>query len=300
VDHVVLLEHFPRFAGKERLGGYQQLPGGQIATALLAATRLGLRASLIGSVGDDEAAQVALAPLREGGVELSGVRIRSRTPTQLSVILVDSTSGERTVLWYRDPQLCLKAAELRRDEVVRGRVLHLDAGDPEAAGWAAQVAREAGIPVVLDADTPGPGLDSLLRRVDFPIVSREFAENQFGTGSVREALGGLVALGARLAVVTLGSVGALAREADREIASPAFAVQARDTTGAGDVFHAGFVWGLLEGLSAERVLGAANGAAALNCCALGAQGGLPTRDDLLSFLASHRPGPWRDPEAASR
>jgi sugar/nucleoside kinase (ribokinase family) len=140
-------------------------------------------------------------------------------------------------------------------------------------------------------------MDALLGAVDFPIVSRQFAEKHFGTRSVREALRGLVASGARMGVVTIGSQGALARLGEREIESPAFRVEARDTTGAGDVFHAAFAWALLEGLAPERVLAAANAAAALNCCALGAQGGLPTREELLGFLASRRPAPWQDPDA---
>ena len=69
----------------------------------------------------------------------------------------------------------------------------------------------------------------------------------------------------------------------------------RDTTGAGDVFHAAFVWGLLEGLEIEALLRAANAAAALSARALGAQGGLPTRNELEAFLRDQRPGPWREP-----
>jgi sugar/nucleoside kinase (ribokinase family) len=299
IDHVALVEGLPAFATKEPLLAYERLPGGQVATAILAAARLGLRGAFLGSVGDDEASLAVLAPLRRAGVDVSGVRVRAGTPTQLAIILVDRESGERTVLWYRDPRLRLSSGELRREEIVRGRALHLDAGDPDASAWAGKVAREAGIPVLLDADGSGPGVDALLATVDFPIVSRQFAEKHFGTRSVREALRGLVAAGARMGVVTLGSQGALARLGEREIESPAFRVEARDTTGAGDVFHAAFAWALLEGLAPERVLAAANAAAALNCCALGAQGGLPTREELLGFLASRQPAPWQDPDAAS-
>jgi len=297
LDHVGLLERLPQLGGKQALLGYECLPGGQVATALLAVRRLGLRASFLGSVGDDEAAETVLAPLRRAGIEVRGVRVRTGTPSQLALILIERTSGERTVTWYRDSRLRLRPGELRREEIEQGRLLHLDAGDPEASAWAGKVARESGVAVVLDADTTGPGLDGLLAQVDFPIVSRSFAEEHFGTASVREALRGLVGLGARLAVVTLGVDGALARLGTREIESPAFGVEATDTTGAGDVFHAAFAWGLLESLPAEAVLKAANAAAAMNCRAFGAQGGLPTRSELLDFLAEHEPGVWRDPDA---
>ena len=99
-----------------------------------------------------------------------------------------------------------------------------------------------------------------------------------------------------MAVATLGDLGCLARIGDREIAAPAFAIAPRDTTGAGDVFHAAFAWGLLEGRSGERLLRSANAAAAIACLGFGAQGKLPTRVDLEAFLGTRDPSPWRDPD----
>lgn len=292
-DTLVVVDGLPRFTGKERILSQARLPGGQVATAVLACTRLGLRAAFCGAVGDDAEGERTLAPLREAGIDLAGVRVRPGVASQSAVILVDQKSGERTVLWHRDPRLSLKVGELRSEEVCAGRVLHLDAGDLEAAIWAAERAREAGIPVVLDADTPAPGIDRLLARVDFPLVSADFAEKQFGTRSLEEGLRGLLARGARFAVVTLGDRGAVGSAGERVVRCPAFPVSARDTTGAGDVFHAAFAWGLLEGLGEEEILRVACAAAALACRALGAQGGLPARAELLAFLHEHdrvRPG----------
>jgi sugar/nucleoside kinase (ribokinase family) len=145
--------------------------------------------------------------------------------------------------------------------------------------------------VVLDGGQPKEGCLELLSKVDFPIVSDEFAEC-YGDGSAREALREFAGRARRLAVVTLGASGAIAqaRDGDRVIESPGFDVAALDTTGAGDVFHAAFIWGLLEGLSVEAVLRAANAAAALSCRALGAQGGLPDREALEAFLAAQARG----------
>jgi len=295
LDHVCRVDGLPEFAGKARIEAYTRMPGGQVATALLACARLGLRCAFAGSVGDDEAARLVLAPLREAGIDLADVEVVAGAPTQLAVILVDRASGERTVLWHRDPRLALAPGRPGRARIARARALHLDGGDPEAGAWAAKVAREAGIPVVLDADTASPGMAELLAQVDYPVVSQGFARAYFGTEDVREALRALVAGGAALAVVTLGDVGALGLAGERWIASPAYRVEARDTTGAGDVFHAAFVWGLLEGLAPEPLLRAANAAAGLNCRALGAQGGLPTRAELEGFLREASPTSWRGP-----
>jgi sulfofructose kinase len=287
LDTVAVVDGLPRFAGKERILEATRLPGGQVATALLACTRLGLRCAFASTVGDDSEAERMLAPLRASGIDLAGVRVRPGVASQTALILVDRKSGERTVLWHRDLRLSLSVGEVTEAQVMAGRVLHLDAGDLEAAVWAAERARAAGIPVVLDADTPAPGIERLLAQVDFPIVSSDFAEKHFGTRSPAEALRGLVALGVRFAVVTLGDRGAVGSDGAQVFESPGFPVAVRDTTGAGDVFHAAFIWGLLEGLGAVEILRAASAAAAMSCRALGAQSGLPTRAELLAFLREH-------------
>jgi sulfofructose kinase len=79
------------------------------------------------------------------------------------------------------------------------------------------------------------------------------------------------------------------------IESPAFQVVARDTTGAGDVFHAAFIWGLIQRMSERRILQVANAAAAMSCRALGAQGDLPTREELECFLREAKPRAGRRP-----
>jgi sugar/nucleoside kinase (ribokinase family) len=269
LDRVCRVDGPPGLAGKAVIREYAERPGGQVATAALAGARLGLRTAYAGAVGDDDAAGKVLDPLRRAGIDVSGVKRVVGARTQLAVVVVDRGSGERSVLWYREPGLQLRPADLSRAAIESARALHLDAGDPEAAAWAAGVARAAGVAVFLDADTPGPGVLALLRQVDFPIVSREFAES-FGEG--RPLPAALAERAGRLLVVTLG---------------------------AGDAFHGAFIWAALEGWGAEAALRAANAAAAMNCRAEGAQGGLPTRAELAVFLKENEPGPWRELEPAS-
>jgi sugar/nucleoside kinase (ribokinase family) len=296
LDHVgILADGLPEFTGKVPLVDYQQKPGGQVATTLSGVARLGLRAGFVGAVGDDDAGRRVLEPLEARGIDVSHVKRVPGAPTQLAMILIDRRSGERTLVWYRDPKLQLGAVDVDPGFVTSARSLHLDTGHLAAAVTAARCAREAGIPVVLDADARVPGVDALLPYVDFPIVSRSFAEEPSGDVSVSAALEALVRGGARMAVVTLGESGAVARVGERVIRSPGFAVEARDTTGAGDAFRAGFHLGLLSGLDAEGTLEWAHAVAALNCTGLGAQGGLPDRAGLDAFLARHPRQPWRDP-----
>ncbi len=257
-----------------------------MATAMLACARLGLRAGLVGAVGCDLAGEVALSPLRDGGVDVSGVRALPDVGTRSAVVLVDRESGERTVLGHLDPALRVPPGSLSAEEVARARVLHVDASDLDASIEAAEIARRERIPVVLDADAPVPGIEALLRKVDFPIVSLDFADAYGGARVPEQCVRALVAQGARFAVVTLGDQGAIGG-GEAMVRCPGVPVPVRDTTGAGDVFHAGFVWGLLQGYEAEQVLQTANALAAMSCRAVGAQGGLATEAELSAFLRAH-------------
>lgn len=294
IDHLCLLDGHPTFGDKVALRGYAMRPGGSVATAVLACARLGLRAAYVGCVGEDPAAEIVLEPLREAGVDLSHVQRVADAPTRLAVVLVDRRGGERTVLGYRDPRLRLAGDAPPERRVRAARALLLDDSDPPASLRAAQRARAAGVPVILDVDVVRPGIEELLRCVDFPIVSRSFAESwgkgRGEGGSLRATLRDLVEKGARMAGVTLGERGVLALAGERELAGPAFAVEAVDTTGAGDAFHAGFAWALLEGCDLPEALRRANAVAALSCLGSGAQGGLPTREQVERFLAGAKPG----------
>ena len=286
LDHVLRVAALPPPGGKAAATDWCERPGGQVATAVLAATRLGLRTAYAGVVGDDSAAAQALAPLRAAGVDLSRVQVVSGARTRAAVIAVEQGSGERAVLGYRDPRLAQRSAALAALEPEAARLLLLDASDPAAALALARRARARGTAVILDLDTPSAEAEQLLALADFPIVSSGFAEFAYGTAS--SALERMAALGARLPVVTLGARGSMALRAGREIASPAARAAVADTTGAGDVFRGAFAWGLLQALDAEPLLRAANAAAAWSCAGLGAQGALPDAAQLQAFLADPR------------
>jgi sugar/nucleoside kinase (ribokinase family) len=296
LDRVWLMEGAADRPGEPEPDALPEHSGGQVATAMLALARLGARTAYLGAVGDDPAADGVLAPLRRAGVDCSGVVRVAAGRTRRALIRVERRGGERAVYPERDPRVRLRPADLGRELLASARVVHVDAEDPEASAFAASLAQAAGAAVTLDADRLTPGSEALLPLADFPIVSARFAES-LGDGSVRKALPELARRSRRMAVVTLGERGcvALAHGDGRVIESPGFRVEARDTTGAGDVFHAAFIWGLLYGLGAEAALRWANAAAALACQALGAQGGLPGRAEVEALLAARSDGAedWR-------
>jgi sugar/nucleoside kinase (ribokinase family) len=286
VDHLVTIPRFPHFNTKVRLSDHQQMPGGQVSSAMVGTQRLGLRAAYIGKVGYDNEGRMLIESLQKEGVDCAGVMIAMGCKTQGAVIIIEQFSGERTILWYHDDGTRIAPDELKREMITRARVLHLDGFDTQAAKQAAIWAREAGMPVTIDLDTMYPGIDELLPHVDCLITSQGLANELAGTMDERQALKNLhERYGCYLVSMTQGSRGALAYVEDTFIASSAFRPPViKDTTGAGDAFRAGFIYGLCKGFTIEETMRAANAVAALQCRELGARDALPTEEELRAFL----------------
>jgi len=285
VDHLVVVPRYPAFGSKIEMLSHTVLPGGQAATAMVALARLGLRTRHVGRVGDDDTGRLQLDSLDSEGVERSECRVVRGVDSQLAFILVDGVSGERTVIWRRDPRVSILPDEVDEQLACSGRVLHLDGHNIEAEIQAATWARAAGIPVSIDVDFDYGG-EHLYPLVDYFIASADFPRRVMGIDDERSALTALRdRFGSPVVGMTLGMRGALVLCDGVFVESPGFSVEARDTTGAGDAFHAGFLYGLLTGADLDETLRIANAVAALNCTEIGARGGLPTRAELEDFLA---------------
>lgn len=282
-DHICVLARPPSPDVKQRLRAYARMAGGQVPTALVALQRWGLRTAYVGPFGDDDGGRAQRAALADEGIDLSACRTRAGVGSQTSVILVDAVSGERTVLWTRPDGLALRPDELDRETLAAGRALLLDADDIETAILAAAWARAAGALVMLDVDEPGPRTDALLAHADAAIVSDRFAQRCTRAADLRAALRRMAARGPALAVATLGAGGALACAAGRVFHVPPFRVRVVDTTSAGDMFHAGCLYGLLREWEVGRALCFASAAAALACTVLGGRASVPRLESVLEL-----------------
>jgi sugar/nucleoside kinase (ribokinase family) len=290
-DTVLMVRDFPALGGKERVISSSTHAGGQVATALVTCQRLGLRTRYIGKVGDDEGGNVQLASLKREGVDLRYTRVVPHTPNQFGHILVDQATGERTVFWDRDARLTVLPQELTEAAITSARALHLDGCDVEAALQAARWARRAGVLVVADLDTVYKKVERLFPYIDYLIASTKFLPTLTGRADPFQVLAHISSEHKMKAPgMTLGRDGALVYHAGRFHYSPGFVVETVDTTGAGDVFHGAFIYGLLAGWPIERTLDFSNAMAALNCTALGARGGIKTQaeaEKLMSTGARH-------------
>jgi len=288
-DTFIPVAHYPARGSKVEFRSAHVLLGGQVATAMIACQHWGLRTRYVGKVGDDHAAQLHRAEFARAGVE-AHIFTAPGCPSQQAFILVDD-SGDRTVLWKRDDRLTLRPEELQQDWIVNARALHVDGHDTAAAAVAAAWARAANIPVIADVDELYSGVEALLKSVDYLITSRDIPGRLMNEPDLKKSLPALQKrFGSRLAAATLGEEGVLAWDGSQFHYTPAFRIQPVDTTGAGDIFHAAFIYALLQGWPLPRQLDFACAAAALNCTALGARAGIQpvaAIEQLISTGARH-------------
>ena len=289
VDHLVVVPEYPAFDTKIRFTEHRRCAGGQTATAMVALQRLGLKTAYAGRFGSDDEGQFGLASLNEEGVDLESAEVIEGARNQIAFILIDARNGERTIIWDRDQRLAYKVGEAPMRIATRGRVLHLDAHDPYACIPIAKAAREAGIIVSSDIDNAYNGLLELLPLIDILITSRELPHRVTGIADERASLVEMKArFGCSIVGMTMGKRGALLYSEGQFLESPAYQVPGgcRDTTGAGDAFHGGFLYGLLSGEEIETSLKLANATAALKCRKLGARTALPNASELNDLLSS--------------
>jgi sulfofructose kinase len=286
-DTVLMVRDFPALGGKERVLSSTTHAGGQVATALVTCQRLGLRTRYIGKVGDDEGGKVQLRSLEREGVDVHYACVVPGTANQFGIILVDQATGERTVFWDRDARLTVTPDELTESAITSARVLHLDGCDVEASLKAARWAKRAHVIVVADLDTVYKRVERLFPYIDYLIASTKFLPTLTGRADPFQVLTHTAAQHKMKAPgMTLGRDGALIYHAGRFYYSPGFVVETVDTTGAGDVFHGAFIFGLIQGWPIERILDFSNAMAALNCTALGARGGIKSQAEAEKLMAT--------------
>ncbi len=285
-DTLLIISHFPAYGGKVPFHEEILSPGGQVASAMVTCAKLGLKTKYVGTVGDDERGRVQMDSLRGSGVNLDHVHVRANCANQSAYIIIDQSTGERTVFWQRPDCLALQPEDVPDKEIRRARMLHIDGHDTPAVAHAAQVARAHGIPVTVDVDTIYPGFEEVLKNVDYLIASSEFPGRWTKIEDPKRALTALQKeFGMHCAAMTLGAHGALALVDGTFHYSPAFVVNCVDTTGAGDVFHGAFCYAVLQEMPTGEALDFANAMAALNCTAIGARGAIRGVADARSLMA---------------
>lgn len=289
VDFLISVPEYPSYGSKVELANYVRSAGGEVATTMVGLQRLGMRTSYAGHFGDDDAGRFGTSSMEDEGVDLDFSEVVAGAETQIAFIVIDQKTGERTVIWKRDEKLRFAQKDAPVAAIEKCRLLHMSPHDTHACIRLAERARSLGVPVSVDIDNVFDGIEELLPLVDILIAGSEFPRKLLGVDDAKQALQILASKYSNtLLGVTLGASGSMLSCAGEYIETDGFAVPGgcKDTTGAGDAFRVGLLFGLLQGESVEESARRANAVAALKCGKLGARTALPGRHELASFLGS--------------
>lgn len=278
-DYIGQIEKYASPDTKCEMSSMVMLGGGPVATALVALTRWGFSCSFCGVVGDDFFGRQIIDSLLEEKVDANQIIVRHGFDSQYAFIVAEKNGGQRTIYWRRPTGQPAKPEELNYDIIRQARVFHTDGLFPAASIAAARVAKETGAVVVTDAGTLREGMLELARYSDYFIVSEVFAKAFVKGNDPQKACKELQNLGPEIVGVTLGDRGYLILNHNDWIERPAYQVNAIDTTGCGDLFHAGITLGVLKGWDLEKTLDFSAWAAACVSTKLGGRAGIPSIDE---------------------
>jgi sulfofructose kinase len=283
-DMLAVVDRYPEADTKKEVSAWEEQGGGPVATALATLSRLGVACRFHGVIGEDREGAAIRQSLIEEGVDVSGLVRRSNASSQTAFIAIDASLGTRTIFWKRQTGGPLRPEELPHDFLNNTKFLLLDGLMKDVSFFAASQARIAGVPVMLDAGRVRDGMLELARLCDYVVGSEEFARDlgwKDDPGSFNREIRNL---GFGTTTITLGSRGSVTFSGDEIITCPVFPVETKDTTGAGDVFHGGFLYGLLQKWPLRDAIRFASAAAAIKCRKLGGRAGIPRLAEVQQFL----------------
>ena len=300
LDYLSVLDPFPDKGKKGEIVDSLIISGGPVPTALQALTRFGRSTRFCGKVGDDDAGKQVISELYLNGIDTIPVVVDPDMKTAIAHIWIDRSDGSRTVALNRTNTNWVSEEELNKDLSKSCRLFLTDGRAEKATLKALQIARTAGIPTVFDSGAIRPGIKKMLSLVDYAIVSVDFADTflphpeQKSHSTNQESLiergnklcRELIRSGVGIAIVTIGEYGAVYSNGSKTGLVPGFNVDVYDTTGAGDIFLAGFIHGVLEELNLEECIRFGNAAAALSCKKLSGIMGIPTLEDVSNLFFS--------------
>ncbi len=287
-DMLAIVDRFPQPDTKKEVHVWDEQGGGPVATALVTLSRLKVACRFYGVIGDDREGAAIRQSLIDEGVEVSGLVKRPHALSQTAFIAIDKSMGTRTIFWKRPVGEPLRPEELTSDFLEGADFLLLDGLMKDVSLFAAQQARKSGIPVMLDAGRVREGTLELAGMSDYVVGSEEFARElgwNDDPGSFQQEIR---KLGCGVTTITLGSRGSVTFGGDEIISCPAFRVEVVDTTGAGDVFHGGYLYGLLQKWQLKDTVRFASAVAAMKCRKLGGRAGIPKLKDVVKFLESQK------------
>lgn len=289
-DYLCTVEEYPAEDSSTHILSISNQGGGAVGTAMVAAARQGIEAGMIANLGDDEVGRLIRRGFEEEEVDLSSVVTVPGGRSSVSYVMVDTAKGTRTKFPYRDELPPIEWNATQREALRTAEILHLDGTHYENALTAARLAKEYGTLISLDGcsmQKDNAKNRALAAMADILIMNARYPYRVAETDDLESALHYFGSLGPAVVISTGGSEGCTALLHGKIVHFPSFSVKAVDTTGAGDVFHGAFLSQYLSGASVEVCIRYASATSALKCMEMGGRSGIPTREKVLSFLATH-------------
>ena len=287
LDYLSILDPYPRLDDKVDVVKSSIQGGGPVPTALVTLAKQGVKVCYIGKMGDDADGELVRTQLEREGVDTRFVIVDKKIRTSKAYIWVDKKSGKRTVALDRDRKNLLTKRELGFLDSVSTNYLHLDAREPQINIMAALWAKRQQAQVCLDVGSLRKGVEQVFPCVDHLIVSKGFACGFTKVSVPAIACRKLMKHKFSTVVITIGVEGCIFGTDGEIFHSPGFEVKVVDTTGAGDVFHGAFIYGLIQNWSTEKTARLANACAAMKCRRLGGRAGIPTLKEVNSFIKTY-------------
>jgi sulfofructose kinase len=288
VDFVFKMPALPREARKYRASDAAIIGGGCAANAAVAIARLGGQSYVASRLGDDPLADLIEDGLTPEGVDCRFLKRFSGHRSAFSSIYVDQ-EGERQIVGYRDHSISLDAGWLEHAELPKLDAVLADNRWPDGLIASMRMARRLGVPGVVDAETPLPGLEEQSRAgialASHVAFSRNGLSAFAGAGSIAEELARAATLTPAFVFVTNGAAGVYWLEDGALCHVPAFEVPTVDTLGAGDIWHGAFALALARGDANREAIRFASAVAAIKCMRFGGRVGAPTMTEVEAFLA---------------
>ncbi len=289
IDYLGIVEHYPEVDGKSEVNNSTIQGGGPVATAMVTLSRLGASTSFIGKISDDYFGGLIKDSLIVEKVNIDHIVVEKGKRSQFSYIVIEKETGKRNIFWSKATVEPLRSNEINEDLIRNARVLHLDELMIEGSLTAARCAKDAGVTVVVDAGSLRKGSLELIKMADYFIASEEFAKQYSNSVEPKMAAKEMLLLGPGVVIVTLGNKGSLTVSKEGYFHQPAFKIKAVDTTGCGDVFHGGFIFGILNNWDLRTSVKFASATAALKCRNIGGRTAIPNLKEVEEFLKNESP-----------
>jgi sulfofructose kinase len=295
VDYLSILDPYPNLDEKVEVIESSMQGGGPVPTAMATLAKLGAKVAYVGRIGNDPEGEFVKSELEKEGINTDYLILDRESKTSKAFIWVDKSTGKRTVALDKTNLSHTKPSDLYFLNSISTKILHIDAREPEVDIFLAKWVKKMGAKVSLDVGSLRSGVESVFPLVDYLIVSKRFACGFTRLSDPFWACKELMKKGFEIVVVTIGENGCICDSPqgfntsgsdDKIFHSPGFPVEVVDTTGAGDVFHGAFIYGLLEKWDLKKTARFACATAAMKCRKLGGRAGIPNLAEVTDFMES--------------